>query len=936
MVRDGAEQSKRTPYLSFLLIAGAVICQSLVLAGNMHTVHSLHKLAHSSGGWATTGLNLADSFGEFSMRLFAMSKTMALAIDDILIIEQALDKLILNISGTMGRRDSGPRMDAVKGASPDTDSFIQVHLSVSSDSLGPHDEAFEKSRFAHLSPAAFALLKGPCLEVARDTGPLIAELKPKLRRLERKLGPPLRRIQRWLTELSNRVQSYIGHFGIALGRVQEIFDVVTESFARELTSDEEMIEQTYNLFDTSNTGLVSIWDLGNVSQMFGINFLQGDRAAALFEQYDSNGDDMLDKEEFGRMMLDPSTPAMMATVLRAYADRLAQVAGPLKRAETRTEVARAVTSYLQTVAAKNMTKVGWMAQALTNGSLPLNFTVSVLNHLALAAEDPNRIATVDAGAVIVRRMVDFSPATVRHALEFMVSPESWVSEGLDLELQASVVERVARWAAAAGISSGAAVCSTLIGTAHVEVEREASFSGRLKQIEEEMEALPKLYRWRAERGSRSYAAARRAANTRTTDALLGSQRSRQLLEELLGTMLPASTQTSPEATRAVQKGKVAAPEVLQFAKWLAKNASRTAAMLTTRCFDYSARMSHHVQGLSSKMQGVSDKVFMALQLFSRYTSPEAVDDMASVFNSFEERASKEVFELCQRLVQEDPLSQRLRLPPNSTWAKIFRIMKEVKTLLPDVIESMEAAQMQTSSFSSSLSSVFEVMTDKLPFSFHLSASFWKGFWVTYFILFLIVDLLMLFWISWASGCLSQKTAESAEGEGKEVEEYEPPRTMKERFQVCMTSCNACMESRFVDKTMLFWSLLLLIELCIFVSFIFTLLLCMLAVLKIFIYSGCNQLYMLGDHQVCAEVMSNIKFWLTSFLNKDFLTPLTVCDERLLLTCKLVSEDLLKSSVLTVVGGILGSFLNFQVIVESAILHERLRWRRAMDKPQTEL
>mmetsp|Transcript_6360 Transcript_6360/g.17085 ORF Transcript_6360/g.17085 Transcript_6360/m.17085 type:complete len:948 (-) Transcript_6360:43-2886(-) len=947
MVRYDAESEGRTPWISILCVTGAIACQTFVLAGNLHTVNNLKKLGYSSSGWAHTGMNLADSFGDFSVDLFGMSATMANVIDDVLLIEEALDTLILDIGSNMGSTAINWRdLVSVPRVSPDTDSLIQVGLSVFNGAIRPDDAPSEdlQGRLPQM-PSLSAIasdVRGPCDEVLRKAEPALRDIRPKMRALVQRLAPALKQIHRWLSDLSQKVQSYVGHFGVTMGRVQEIFDVVTDSFTTALTSDQEMIDQTYTLFDTSNTGLISRWDLGNVSHMFGITVLQGDRVDSLFELYDSNDDQLLDKDEFGSMMLDPSTPGIMATVLRAYADRLSEVAGPLKRAETRGEVAAAVASYLQTVAAKNMTKVGWMSQALTNGTLPINFTVAVLNHLALASEDPSRMTTVDPGVIIVKHMVVLNTTAVRRMLELMVDPDAWAAEGLDPELQPAVIERVAKWAVAGGITNGVAVCAALVGTAHIEDADQAdgSFSGRVEQLDKEMQALPELYRWRAERGHRSYVQARQARSARTMDRMMGSEKSRQLLEGLLGSVLPPSTQTSPQATRAVHKGRRAAPEVLQFAQWLANNASRTSAALMTRSFDYSTHMSHHVQGLASKIRAVAEKVYSALQFLSRYASDGAVDELMAAFDNFEKLAPQELLDLCNRMAGGDEaLADRRRLAQNSSWSRVSRIMRQVESLFPAVIESMEVAQENVAGTSLALSNIMEMMTIKLPDSFSLSARWWKAFWVTYYILFLIVDIVMISWILWVAGMMRSRTEEEG-GEKKpgeeEYETYQPPRTMGERLKVCLAGCNACLESRLVDRTMLFWSVLLLVELCVFVSFIFTLLLSMLAMVKLFIHSGCNQLYMLGDGVICAEIMVNIKMWLTTFLNRDFLTPLTVCDKRMLLTCNLISNDLLTSSVFTVVGGFIGSFLTFQVIVESAICHERIRWHRAMSAPRTEL
>mmetsp|Transcript_63648 Transcript_63648/g.148412 ORF Transcript_63648/g.148412 Transcript_63648/m.148412 type:complete len:940 (+) Transcript_63648:53-2872(+) len=933
------KQAKRVPYLSLFFIAAALICHTLVLAGNLHTVNSLHKLGASSGGWAATGMNLADSMGDFGASMFAVAKTLALSIETVLVIERTVDILLLNVSESLALvANKTPVRDAMVSYSPDTDSFIQLELSIADtvdEQPRKNTASFCGGRCQGVQMShpwvfdASLSRRGPCDEVVNASERLIKDIAPKLNQLIDTLKPAFERIGRWLQDLGEKVKSYVGHMATTMAKVQEIFEIVTDSVVSSLTSHEEMIEQTYNLFDTSNTGLISLSDLRNVSDIFGVAVLQGERAAAIFERFDENGDQMLDKEEFGRMVLDPSTPGIMELVLRTFANRLAAVAGPLKRAESRADVAGAVASYLQTVVSKNMTKVGWIAQALTNGSLPTNFTMSLMNQLAMAVEDPSKITTVETGGVLVKRMVDFNPKVVKEVLESLVDSEVWVSEGLDPELQPTVVERVAKWAVAAGISLGESVCSTLVGEAHLHVNSHdqaelIDSTQRKRQLEHEMLMLPKLYRWRAERGSRLRMVAARAARARQMQAVLVSSTSRAVHEELLRSMgRTLSLEENSEAERVINGRRAASPEALRFAQWLANNATRTSNTLRSACFDYSQKMSETVQGLGNQIRGILDRISLALHYLATYSSSSAMNSLDAIVDSFIRNATAELYDTCNKLVTSPRLARGVLVPVNGVWAKTLRILREIGDAVPGVIESMEAARAATNSFSSSLSSVFDTLHEKAPVGFHKGAGVWKTIWVVYYLVFLCVNLFMFLWIMWFSGFLG--------GEPIPEEEYEPPMTMRERLRVCCLSCNACLRANLSNNHAIFWSILLAVQILVIVAFLVALLLCVLAVIKLFVFSGCAQFYMLGDVTVCSEVMKNIKYWLDTFLSQDFISPWTVCHERQLLTCNLISRDLLTSSVLTVVGGLLASFFDFQVIVETAILHERALWSHSLQK-----
>mmetsp|Transcript_111943 Transcript_111943/g.311653 ORF Transcript_111943/g.311653 Transcript_111943/m.311653 type:complete len:945 (+) Transcript_111943:88-2922(+) len=937
---------KRIPYLSILFLGAAVVCHTLVLAGNLHTVNTLNKLGHSSRGWASVGMNLADSFDDFSSSMFAVTNTLVYSIDVAFIVEQAIEDLILNVSKSIERIDKSQSNSGV--LSSDGDSLIQLGLSVNSASRKSVHAETPGAGMAgvtcggpgaapcHGSVRAAALARGPpgpCEAVAKEADRLLQDVLPQMLELAKKTDPATSQIRQWLLNVGDKVQSYIGHFGLTIAKVEEIFDGIIDALTSALTQDEEMIAQTYSLFDTSNTGFISIWDLGNVSQMFGIAMLQGTRAEAAFERYDENGDDMLDRTEFGRMVLDPSMPGLMADVLRSYAIRLAHIAGPLKLAESRMGVANAVASYLQVVVSKNMTKVGWMAQALTNGSLPLNFTVAVLEQLAMIAENPDKMTTVETGGVIVQRMVGLNPRVVKEVLELMVDPDIWASEGLDPELQPSVVERVTKWAVAAGIPSGVNTCATLVGMAHDNaspgIHSGLQLGARRRQLEGEMRALPALYRWRAERVGHARGAAARAARARGARAAQASSASMFLFEELLGGRELGVAYASGRATRVAKAGQPAAPEVLQFAQWLASNASRTSSMLLTQCFEYSKRMGQTVQGLGNQLHAIADTVFLALHHITEYASSNEVDSLEDAVRVFKHNATDELFEACNRFVLNEPEFGKISVPEDSVWARILRILREIHETLPVVIDALEVARIKVASLASKLAFTFRTIADHAPDHLHHGARFWKILWVTYYILFLIVNFLMLVWIIWLSRFLSGDPL-------PKQEDYEPPRTMRERLQVFCSNCNMCLKALLIDNRACFWSILLFVEIIVFVSFVTTLILTILALIKLFIHAGCSEFYILGDDTVCSEVMVNIKVWLETFLSSDFLTPYDVCGNRYLLTCRLIGNDLLRSSMLTVVGGFAGSFFNFQSIIEAAILHERVRWYRAYQDLQKEL
>merc|ERR1719221_1516740 len=258
--------------------------------------------------------------------------------------------------------------------------------------------------------------------------------------------PALVQIGDWLVSFGDKIQATLESFSTTMDRVQKIFDQLMAQFSSTSgTGEDQMIYDTFTLFDASGTGFISNQDLHDVSDMYGISALQGEKSDKLFERYDINGDGKLFKPEFTLFVRDPSIPSIMAVVLRTYSSKLSVISGNVGAARLRDEVAEAVVEYFTLVCAKNMTKVGWVSQTLTNGSLPMAFTADVLKQLAMQVDNPNKLTTQDPGEVVVAEMTRIDEDYTLEAFELMSDPDFWESEGFDPEDQPICVERVSHW-----------------------------------------------------------------------------------------------------------------------------------------------------------------------------------------------------------------------------------------------------------------------------------------------------------------------------------------------------------------------------------------------------------------------------------------------------------------------------------------------------------
>merc|ERR1740138_2001956 len=128
-----------------------------------------------------------------------------------------------------------------------------------------------------------------------------------------------------------------------------------------------MVWEAKNLFDMDEDGFVNVTELEAVAEFYSIPQLQGSTAASLIYAYDENNDGKLCDGEFWNFVDDDQID--MSVLLRVYADKLSTIAGNIGAAYMRCEVSEQVVNYLKLVGAKNLTKIGWISNTLTNGSL---------------------------------------------------------------------------------------------------------------------------------------------------------------------------------------------------------------------------------------------------------------------------------------------------------------------------------------------------------------------------------------------------------------------------------------------------------------------------------------------------------------------------------------------------------------------------------------
>jgi len=248
---------------------------------------------------------------------------------------------------------------------------------------------------------------------------------------------------------------------------------------------------------------------------------------------------------------------------------------------------------------------------------------------------------------------------------------------------------------------------------------------------------------------------------------------------------------------------------------------------------------------------------------------------------------------------------------------------ELKSVLPAVINDLKFAKKGLASIANTLDSVMTVLGLKAPPLFYKIASLYRAVWVSYFMFFSIATLAVLFYGFWASGYFH-----GPEPTPEEEQFYQAPQTFREKLCSCWTACGGCF-SGCADSHLFFWSMILLAEVLVLVLFLISVMICVISGVQAFLTAGCAQVYILGDDTICTAAMEVLRNFLKSFGAGNSVRDL--CMKEKLVTCKMITDEALKSLVMSILGAVVASLLSLQMVVESAILHERARYRRMAEK-----
>jgi hypothetical protein len=278
--------------------------------------------------------------------------------------------------------------------------------------------------------------------------------------------------------------------------------------------------------------------------------------------------------------------------------------------------------------------------------------------------------------------------------------------------------------------------------------------------------------------------------------------------------------------------------------------------------------------------------------------------------------------IAQRRVLQEPDDDEEE-EQTGVFPTMMRTLLALQTQLPGVVTNVKDARRQISSVAATLSTIFGTFKQNGPPIFDDISALYRMIWVAYFGFFGSLTAGILLYGFWASGWFGGPKASVAES-------YEPPRTLRERCMVCCRSCNTCLKGCH-DSNLCFWSFCLLMQVFVLVIFVISIVLCILTGLKAFIGAGCSQIYLLHDPAICTGMLGNIRGFLLSFLSSQPFVLDVYCNEASLLTCQLITGHFRTGGLGVVIGSMASALLSFLLILESAILHERARWKRIFDE-----
>lgn len=660
--RESKLLQRQTPWCTFCLVLCYMSCHSAILMGNLMTATAMDMVGGSTTGWSNVGLGVSRALREdIDHRMDNITQELLGSLTQVTAIQDMMNSII-SFAGVQTEQ-----------AVQQTTALLQVE-GLDADSSGNISLSF-------VVPTIVQKVHSGMQGILTQATTLLKQLMVILR-------PVLEDIGEWLVKFGDIVQAGFTEFSQSLDKAQKVFDTIMAqlSSGNKALIKQEMLQETFGLFDVSSVGGVTLTDLQDAAKIYTITALQGDKAKEMHAKYDADKNGLLTFAEMLKMVDDPSIPGSMATILRTYSKEIAMLAGNIGYLELRTPLSGAVVSYLQMLVAKDPTVLSWYAQALGNGSIPIQFTAAVMAQLCLKREE-RTVSAIDIGSIVIEKMYLFHSDTVAKALDMMSDYNYWFNQGFETSMQPVCMGVVTKWITDArwGMvahsapardpnapsmfhaldpnASNATGNSSTIETptetptdtpaALLEIkdyqhdsnydtyedgETDLDLDAALLEMEsidrEILAAMPYHAHRLALLATQEAEQLRHEERASSREQLYASRTSRHLLDVLLHGVAPTDGQSNARVEQAIRAGEKALPLTLAWAKLVAANMTRDAANYQSLCFKYSSESSSALDSFATKLQGMVKKVTMFLALMKEWASPEGINKIETYIEDF--------------------------------------------------------------------------------------------------------------------------------------------------------------------------------------------------------------------------------------------------------------------------------------------------------------
>jgi len=973
---------KEIPWCTIFLVLGAFISNVLVLVGNLEAAASFTNIGQSTGGWSGVGTSMAKAFDtELTTLMNDVTLSLSHAVADISEVRSELDMMLSAIGG---------KADA---------SLLQLAKGASEVAVRHHANRTQAKQFPGLPgvpiPNPYDMVKEAAMAEISDVVKVeVGKANTLLTGFLKAITPALMQIGAWEISFGTKLQEDISQFGTTIDWVQKSFDTMMAKLKGPDPSYEEyMIFNTFNLFDPTANNCITEADLLGAAAMYGITALQGVKGEAVFSKY-SGKDGCIDSDDYLNMVNDPGLNGIVTTVLRTYSEGLSRVAGTIKQARLRSAVAESVVAYFDLVSAKNHTKVGWICERLTNGSLPMAFTSVVLMELGFQSTNPNILSTIPVGPLVVDFLLYQNMDYTIKAFDLMSQASFWTTEGFLPTRLPEIVTIVGGWIKAGINSTKSGTNPARLALAQEESD-ESLNSGDASLLEESTEASA-LAKAEAKftsgyiEGLKTTALAEikrnkhkdHMAHIEHRESLTESHTSQHLFRELLGGKTMGKPLT-PTEWQVLHQGVPAVPATLEFAKFLAWNSSRDSGIFLEHCFKYSSTSSNQLDAFANEIKNFVGMTQSFLTTIMSYSGKKGIDFLESEIMGFVKGAETALVSAIEPKIEAVINSvidhfEKMGMPPDpeallasvkgelegilsggskggasmalvqldaagaaapagGAESDILAVFEEMSTLLGDLMALLPSAVSTVSGARSEVAKVGQMMTSIFatfgtlgPEIFNDISIAYSALWTVYFILLLPLTIGILFYGMWASGWMGGPQA--AEWPEETEEEAARPKTFGQRIGTCYNACCICC-GQCHDSMMCFWSCIIVFQIIVLVIFIVGIVLCMLNGIKLFFTSSCGEIYMLDQADMCLSVLNSVKGFITTFIVDPMIPLEETCNAKSLLMCELIGQKMQTSMLYTTIFSFTSAIFQFQLVIESAVLHERARMRRIVQELQ---